>query len=145
MPAAPQQENETKQTQRWKEHYRGLDLPNIQTSLAVVKRLKLMDSGAIHLIGNLPLDAGEWQWRELCYTSLISSVSIWAMNNNGAFSHLIKRKIQRLQSVYLVTFIIWAILHISWQTEVSQLYTVDRGHQHIPCCDVSVEGKRDLR
>lgn len=26
--------------------------PNIQTSLAVVKRLKLMDSGAIHLIGN---------------------------------------------------------------------------------------------
>lgn len=31
--------------------------PNIQTSLAVVNRLKLMDSGDIHLIGNLPLDA----------------------------------------------------------------------------------------
>jgi len=31
--------------------------PNIQTSLAVVNRLKLIDSGDIHLIGNLPLDA----------------------------------------------------------------------------------------
>lgn len=31
--------------------------PNIQTSLAVVKRLKLMDSGAIHLIGNRETDA----------------------------------------------------------------------------------------
>lgn len=29
--------------------------PNIHTSLAVVKRRKLIDSGAIHLIGNIPL------------------------------------------------------------------------------------------
>lgn len=34
-----------------------MNVPNIQTSLAVVNRLKLMDSGAIHLIGSLPLDA----------------------------------------------------------------------------------------
>lgn len=33
--------------------------PNIQTSLAVVKRLKLMDSGAIHLIGNRESDAAQ--------------------------------------------------------------------------------------
>jgi hypothetical protein len=33
------------------------NLPNIQTSLAVVNRLKLMLSGAIHLIGNFPFDA----------------------------------------------------------------------------------------
>lgn len=30
-------------------------LPNIHTSLAVVKRLKLMDSGDIHLMGSFPL------------------------------------------------------------------------------------------
>lgn len=34
-----------------------LDLPNIQTSLAVVNLLKLMDSGAIHFIGSLPFEA----------------------------------------------------------------------------------------
>lgn len=33
--------------------------PNIQTSLAEVKRLKLMDSGAIHLIGNRLTDAAK--------------------------------------------------------------------------------------
>ena len=33
--------------------------PNIHTSLAPVKRRKLIDSGAIHLIGNLPLLAAE--------------------------------------------------------------------------------------
>ena len=32
--------------------------PNIHTSLAEVKRRKLIDSGAIHLIGNFPLEAG---------------------------------------------------------------------------------------
>ena len=32
-------------------------LPNIQTSLADVKRLKLIDSGAIHLIGSLVTEA----------------------------------------------------------------------------------------
>lgn len=31
--------------------------PNIHTSLAEVKRRKLIDSGAIHLIGNFPLEA----------------------------------------------------------------------------------------
>lgn len=31
--------------------------PNIQTSLAVVNRRKLIDSGAIHLMGSLPLEA----------------------------------------------------------------------------------------
>ena len=30
-------------------------LPNIHTSLAVVKRLKLMDSGDIHFMGSFPL------------------------------------------------------------------------------------------
>ena len=34
-----------------------VSLPNIHTSLAVVNRRKLIDSGAIHLIGSLPLDA----------------------------------------------------------------------------------------
>jgi hypothetical protein len=34
---------------------RGKNLPNIHTSLAVVKRLKLMDSGDIHLMGSFPL------------------------------------------------------------------------------------------
>lgn len=34
-----------------------LYIPNIHTSLAVVKRLKLIDSGAIHFMGNLPLEA----------------------------------------------------------------------------------------
>lgn len=37
--------------------------PNIQTSLAVVKRLKLMDSGAIHLIGNRLAEA-EWKKKD---------------------------------------------------------------------------------
>lgn len=35
----------------------GFHLPNIHTSLAEVKRRKLMDSGAIHLMGNFPLEA----------------------------------------------------------------------------------------
>lgn len=34
-----------------------LNWPNIQTSLAEVNLLKLMDSGAIHLIGSLPFEA----------------------------------------------------------------------------------------
>ena len=34
-----------------------LNSPNIQTSLAEVNLLKLIDSGAIHLIGSLPLEA----------------------------------------------------------------------------------------
>lgn len=33
-------------------------VPNIQTSLAVVKRRKLMDSGDIHLMGRRVMDAG---------------------------------------------------------------------------------------
>jgi hypothetical protein len=37
--------------------------PNIQTSLAVVKRLKLIDSGAIHLIGNRVSEAGREKMR----------------------------------------------------------------------------------
>lgn len=36
-----------------------LSSPNIQTSLAEVKRLKFMDSGAIHLIGNRVTEAVE--------------------------------------------------------------------------------------
>lgn len=35
----------------------GFHLPNIHTSLAEVNRRKLMDSGAIHLMGNFPLEA----------------------------------------------------------------------------------------
>lgn len=41
--------------------------PNIQTSLAVVKRLKLMDSGAIHLIGNRVIDAAKNDGTRCCY------------------------------------------------------------------------------
>jgi hypothetical protein len=33
------------------------NVPNIHTSLAAVNLLKLIDSGAIHLIGSLPLEA----------------------------------------------------------------------------------------
>lgn len=35
----------------------GVHLPNIHTSLAEVNRRKLIDSGAIHLMGNFPLEA----------------------------------------------------------------------------------------
>lgn len=35
----------------------GVHSPNIQTSLAEVNRRKLIDSGAIHLMGNFPLEA----------------------------------------------------------------------------------------
>lgn len=35
----------------------GFHLPNIHTSLAEVNRRKLIDSGAIHLMGNFPLEA----------------------------------------------------------------------------------------
>ena len=41
------------------ERQRETDSPNIHTSLAEVKRLKFMDSGAIHLIGSFPLEAEE--------------------------------------------------------------------------------------
>lgn len=49
-----------------------LNLPNIQTSLAVVNRLKLMDSGAIHLIGSLPLDAEKQGSGELSCAQFMS-------------------------------------------------------------------------
>lgn len=38
---------------------RPIDLPNIQTSLSPVNLLKLILSGAIHLMGSFPWDAGE--------------------------------------------------------------------------------------
>lgn len=38
-------------------HINDHNSPNIQTSLAEVNLLKLIDSGAIHLIGSLPLEA----------------------------------------------------------------------------------------
>lgn len=40
--------------------------PNIQTSLAVVKRRKLMDSGDIHLMGRRVTDAGGRDGRRPC-------------------------------------------------------------------------------
>lgn len=39
------------------QHMNYVNSPNIQTSLADVNLLKLIDSGAIHLIGSLPLEA----------------------------------------------------------------------------------------
>lgn len=50
-----------------------------------------MDSGAIHLIGNLPLDAEKQKWRKLCHTSLIRS----ALNNNGASLCRITKKVRQ--------------------------------------------------
>lgn len=38
-------------------HTNDQNSPNIQTSLAEVNLLKLIDSGAIHLIGSFPLEA----------------------------------------------------------------------------------------
>lgn len=52
----------------------ALNLPNIHTSLAVVNRLKLIDSGAIHLIGNLPLDAGIRSKDTLHFTDHVRSI-----------------------------------------------------------------------
>lgn len=51
------------------------NLPNIQTSLAVVNRLKLMDSGAIHLMGSLPLDA-EDRNGSYCYTKVTFQIAL---------------------------------------------------------------------
>ena len=48
----------------------GNSLPNIQTSLADVNLLKLMDSGAIHLIGSLPLEAGTQEGTRIAYLLL---------------------------------------------------------------------------
>jgi hypothetical protein len=36
------------------------DIPNIHTSLDVVNRRKFIDSGAIHLMGNLPFVAANF-------------------------------------------------------------------------------------
>lgn len=49
----------SKRTQRTHKEPIPLDfhLPNIHTSLAEVNRRKLIDSGAIHLMGNFPLEA----------------------------------------------------------------------------------------
>lgn len=46
--------------------------PNIHTSLAEVKRRKLIDSGAIHLIGNFPLEA-----RRLILENEFSLLAAW--------------------------------------------------------------------
>lgn len=50
--------------------------PNIHTSLAEVKRRKLMDSGAIHLMGNFPLEA-----RRLILESEFSLLSAQGSNS----------------------------------------------------------------
>lgn len=55
-----------------RKHVNTFNSPNIQTSLAVVNRLKLMDSGAIHLIGSLPLEAETQKSEGRCYTLMIS-------------------------------------------------------------------------
>lgn len=52
-------------------------LPNIHTSLAEVNRRKLIDSGAIHLIGNFPLEAtGKARQGRLLFPLLCSSSSV---------------------------------------------------------------------
>lgn len=40
-----------------KVNLKNVNSPNIQMSLAIVNLLKLIDSGAIHLIGSLPFEA----------------------------------------------------------------------------------------
>lgn len=86
--------------------------PNIQTSLAVVNRLKLMDSGAIHLIGNRVTEAVKKQ-------------------------QIKKRQCGRLMFFFLTrkpcvstsrTFVVLFILDVSGQTKVSQLYAVWAGN-----------------
>lgn len=50
-----------------------IHLPNIHTSLAEVKRRKLIDSGAIHLIGNFPLEAmGRWEEKAIILANKLS-------------------------------------------------------------------------
>lgn len=71
-----------------------LNLPNIQTSLAVVNRLKLMDSGAIHLIGSFPLDAEK---KRGVRKTVLHSVHTGPMNKKGALLHAydIPRKVTK--------------------------------------------------
>lgn len=103
-------------------------LPNIQTSLAVVNRLKLMDSGAIHLMGSLPFDAKT----KLIIRIVVASVHSWKRDK------LLLQAPQK-REVTIITFVIRAVFHVPWQTKVTQLHTVNCRHQHIPCCNVSAE------
>lgn len=58
------------------------NLPNIQTSLAVVNLLKLIDSGAIHFIGSLPFEAKivqilQWDVNSL---SILASIKLYEIS-----------------------------------------------------------------
>lgn len=85
--------------------------PNIHTSLAVVNRLKLMDSGAIHLIGNRVTEAAEkWQIKTQPGDLLLfSSPNEYLKRVSG-------------------TFVVFFILDVSGQTEVSQFHTIWSGN-----------------
>lgn len=81
--------------------------PNIHTSLAEVNLLKLIDSGAIHLMGSLPFEAGK--------------KDLYSIDQSAAF------KIIRIESlrVSAFTFIVGAVLHVSGQAKVSEHHTVN--------------------
>lgn len=92
--------------------------PNIQTSLAVVKRLKLMDSGDIHLMGRRVMDAagGEADGGR-------------ARGCRGAEASPWPPRAP-------LTFIILLVLDVPGEPEVPQLHALRGGHQDVPHRDV---------
>ena len=89
------------------------NLPNIQTSLAEVNLLKLIDSGAIHLIGSFPLEAREkqfmgdnqsvnfrWCLDRLLATLLTLSVPVVLLNSPNLSSYFSLSKFERI--VFLI-------------------------------------------
>lgn len=91
-------------------------LPNIHTSLAAVKRLKLMDSGAIHLIGSRLIEAS---------THAIEHLPSYLCD------HCV------YMCVHESTFVVLLLLYKARKAEVSELDTFGRCHQDIPHCNVS--------
>lgn len=104
--------------------------PNIQTSLAVVKRLKLMDSGAIHLIGNRLIEAARRRDKtQEAETVLEVNFPPEAARSGTATRHR--------------TFIILLLVYVARQAEVAELDAFGRSHQHISHGDISAAGRQN--
>lgn len=111
-------------------------VPNIQTSLAVVKRRKLMDSGDIHLMGRRVTDAGGkdrgWSW------SLVGTDQP-QRRQRGLTKVSTLTEPQPHHAA--LTFIIFLILDVPGEPKVTQLHTLRGGHQDVP--DSNVPARRE--
>lgn len=87
-----------------------------------MKRLKLMDSGAIHLIGNRLIEAATHNFFFLLCECTAE------VNTDQ-------------KDLYVSTFVIFLLVHVARKAEVAELDAIRRRHQDVSHCNVSTTQK----